>query len=411
MRILLTNNTLAGREGSELYVRDLAIALKRRGHEPIAFSALLGDVSGDLREAAIPVANDLRSIRLRPDVIHGQHHLETMAALARFPGVPAIFVSHGWLPWQEAPPRHPRIRRYVAVDDLVRERLVLEGGIEPADVSVLRNFVDLRRFPPRDPLPARPRRALVFNARATEDNFGTLARAACEREGIELNIHGYASGQVVSDPGTLLRGYDLVFARARSALEAMAGGCAVIVADPHGMAGMVTSGIVETWRKRNFGFSTLTTPLSAEAIGRQLALYDAADAAKVSEIIRRDAGIEPVVDAYESIYAQVAADPCAIDDAAERDAMVVYLQWLSAQPKIPGLSEWSDLKKQHDAAMLSVDALRARLARADAERSEAPRLEGENAGRDSGERESGEASGAPRDGAGRMRGVLARLLK
>lgn len=42
MRVLITNNTLAGRAGSELYVRDLALALLRRGHTPLAYSTNLG---------------------------------------------------------------------------------------------------------------------------------------------------------------------------------------------------------------------------------------------------------------------------------------------------------------------------------------------------------------------------------
>src|SRR5688572_6673820 len=113
MRILITNNTLATRAGSELYVRDLAIELRRRGHEPIAYSPLLGAVAEDLRAATVPVTNDLGTIRLRPDIIHGQHHLETMTALTHFPGVPAINVCHGWIPWQEIPLQHPRIGRYV----------------------------------------------------------------------------------------------------------------------------------------------------------------------------------------------------------------------------------------------------------------------------------------------------------
>src|SRR5436309_3196611 len=58
-----------------------------------------------------------------PDLIHGQHHLETMTALLCFPGTPGIFVCHGWLPWEEAPPRFPRLYRYVAVDAATRERL------------------------------------------------------------------------------------------------------------------------------------------------------------------------------------------------------------------------------------------------------------------------------------------------
>jgi len=368
MRILLTNNTLAWRSGSELYVRDLAIALKRRGHEPVAFSTQLGDVADDLRDAAIPVASDLRAIGERPDVIHGQHHLETMAAIARFPGVPAIYVCHGFLPWQEAPPRHPRIVRHVAVDDLVRERLVLECGVPPEEVSVLYNFVDLSRFPPREPLPDAPRRALVFNGHATEENFGLFAREACAARGIELSINGYASGRVVSDAGGLLRGYDIVFARARSALEAMATGCAVIVADPQGMAGLVTPRNLESLRKRNFGMSTLTNPLTTESLLQEIAKYDPSEASQVRDAVRREAAIDPVVDAYEAIYAAAARRPCDTDETAERDAVVGYFQWLSTQTKMPGLYGWNELRRSHDALSLAVDALRGKLDRVAAER-------------------------------------------
>src|SRR5207237_6736320 len=42
MRILLTNSTLADRSGSELYLRDLAIALRKRDHHSIAYTPLLG---------------------------------------------------------------------------------------------------------------------------------------------------------------------------------------------------------------------------------------------------------------------------------------------------------------------------------------------------------------------------------
>lgn len=60
LTILFTNNTLAGRAGSELWVRDMASSLLVRGHRPIAFSLVIGDVvAGDLRAATIPVVDDL----------------------------------------------------------------------------------------------------------------------------------------------------------------------------------------------------------------------------------------------------------------------------------------------------------------------------------------------------------------
>ena len=106
MRILITNNTLADRAGSELDLLDLRGASRIRGHTPIAYSTHLGAVADELRRATIPVVDNLENLS-PPDIIHGQHHLDTMTALLALPGVPAIYVCHGWAPWQERPPLFP----------------------------------------------------------------------------------------------------------------------------------------------------------------------------------------------------------------------------------------------------------------------------------------------------------------
>src|SRR3954453_20960940 len=103
MRVLLTNNTLAGRAGSELYLRDVAVELMRRGHRPVAYSTELGDVAAEMEGATVAGGRSLDSMGEPPDIIHGQHHYETLTALLRFPQTPAISYCHGWLPWQEAP--------------------------------------------------------------------------------------------------------------------------------------------------------------------------------------------------------------------------------------------------------------------------------------------------------------------
>ncbi|MDP9194496.1 MAG: glycosyltransferase [Acidobacteriota bacterium] len=363
MRILFTNNTLSNRAGSELYVRDLATTFRRRGHELVAYSPFLGDVADDLRSATIPVTNDLRSIRVRPDVIHGQHHMETMAALAHFPGVPAVYVCHGWLPWQESAPRHPRIVEYVAVDATVRDRLIYEDGVDPADVRLLLNFVDLHRFRRRKPLPEKPLRALIFCNTATEDNFGWMVRAACAKRQIYVDIVGYAVERPQRNPEALLPEYDLVFARARSALEAMAVGCAVIVADPRGIGGSVTTSNFDEMRGKNFGIRTLTTPLTTEGLERAIEAYDADESARVSERVRNEADLETVASEYEEIYSaacrRLHAHP--VDGEADREAFAAYLGWLSAQTKRPEMAEWNDLRACLDTALLDVKALRERL--------------------------------------------------
>lgn len=308
MRILLTNNTLAHRAGTELYVRDLALALLARGHQPIAYSRRQGEVGEELRRATVPVLDDLDRTLTPPDLIHGQHHLETMTALARFPGVPAIHVCHGWLPPEEAPPRHPRIRRHVAVDDLVRLRLVDECGIPAERVVTIRNWVDLERFRPRAPLPPVPRRALVFSNLMDEATGLGEVRRACAVEGISLDVAGVACGRPLALPEEVLGGYDLVFSKGRATLEGLAVGAAVILCDTAGLGPMVTSGEFDRLRALNFGVRLLNQPITAAGIARELARYDTADAAEVSRRVRTEAGLAPVVDRYEALYEEVLAE-------------------------------------------------------------------------------------------------------
>lgn len=308
MRVLITNNTLAERAGSEMYVRDLALALLRRGHDPIACSTLLGDVANELRKATVPVVDDLSQVAAAPDVIHGQHHVDAMIAMLHFPQTPAIYTCHGWMPWEELPPKFPTLRHYIAVDDLCAERLQSENGIAPEYIHILRNFVDLRRFHLRAELPEKPARALVFSNSAHENGYlGTIRRALAER-GIAVDAIGAAMQRNTADPEKWLGDYDLVFAKGRSAMEAMACGAAVITCDAVGMAGMVTPKNFATWRRLNFGVRTLNGPITAETILREVDRYDAKHARQVAVRLRAEADMEPVIDEIVKVYER------AIDD-------------------------------------------------------------------------------------------------
>jgi glycosyl transferase family 4 len=332
LRVLLTNCSLIRRAGSELYLAELAGRLLARGHTPIAYSPRLGPVAEALRAATIPVVDRLDAIAEPPDVIHGQHHVETLSALLRFPGVPAVHVCHGWIPWEEIPPRFPRILRYVAVDFTTRERLVSEHGIPPERVEVVLNFVDLARFRPRPSLPAVPRRALVFSNQANESTYLPAVRAACSRFGIALAVAGIASGLATDQPEELLAGYDLVFAKGRAALEALAVGAAVVLCDLTGAGPLVTSRNVDQLRPLNFGIRTLQNPVEPEVLARQIEQYDPEDAAEVSRRIRATAGIEAAADRMIEIYERVLAEHRVRGNPPpeeESRAAADYLQWLN----------------------------------------------------------------------------------
>ena len=305
LRVLITNNTLDTRAGSELYVRDLALGLLRRGHAPVAYSTVLGEVADELTAASIPVLDDLRALSVAPDVIHAHHHLDAMCAMLRFPDVPAVYVCHGWQPWQEQPPVFPAIRRYVGVDDVCTERILTTPGVDAARVRTVYNAVDLTRFGSRTvPLPERPRSALIFSNYATEDNYIGTIREACRAASIErVDVIGRGTGTAVDRPELVLPQYDLVFAKARCALEAMAVGAAVIVADFSGLGGMVTPANVEAMRRLNFGLRAMQRgPLTVESVGGEIARYHAESSTIVSALIRSRADAACTITRFEGLY-------------------------------------------------------------------------------------------------------------
>ena len=304
LRILLTNNTLALRAGSELFLSDVAQGLLRRGHLPVAYSTTLGELGAELQQKTIPVIDDLNALQEPPDVIHAQHHLEAMSAMLHFPETPVVYYCHGWLPWQEQPVVFPNIMTYVAVDDLCRERLLTTSGITSEQVRTLYNFVDLRRYQPRAALPEKPQSALIFSNQASDENYAGMIRAACHARGIErVDIIGENSGNAQSRPEELLSQYDVVFAKARCALEAMAVGCAVVVTERYGVGGLVTSQNMQRLRRLNFGVRTMqAAPLTEASLIDALSGYNAADAAMVSEWIRQESDLEQYLDQLELLY-------------------------------------------------------------------------------------------------------------
>jgi len=99
------------------------------------------------------------------------------------------------------------------------------------------------------------------------------------------------------------------------ALEALAVGCAVVVVDGRGLAGLATSSLVDEWRRNNFGLRLLTREPTTETIMTEIARYDARDAAIVSGRIRELASLSTYLDRVEAIYRDVVATPQVLADA------------------------------------------------------------------------------------------------
>ncbi len=337
LTILFVVAHLADRTGLSLYVQDLAIELHRRGHRPIVYSSRNGAIAVQLRNSTIPVPDQLDAIGAAPDVIHGNNYFETLLALLHFPSSPAVFTCHGWASAKNQPPSHPRIRRFVPVDQTCRDRLLYEHAVVPELIDVQYNFVDMARFAPRPPLPARPSRAFVFSNKLEPEHLQLIIEE-CERRGITLDVLG---SEPIDNPGIVLRNYDLVFARGRSALESMAIGAALIVCGREGMGPMATTQNFDELRSLNFGMRALRAPVTHEDIVRVFETYDAADAMDVSRRVRNQASLDDAVTEMLGTYTAVIDEHRgAVYDRREEDlAIAHFLSQIATRARIRKLRD------------------------------------------------------------------------
>jgi hypothetical protein len=303
LRVLLTNHQLGEPGGSEVNVRDWAIALQRRSHRPIVYAPVLGKTADFLRSRSIPVVDDLSLVTEPPDIIHGSHTPAVLEAIVRFPHVPAIQICQAIGHPMSEPLLLRQVRRHVATDEANRDYLVTEGGVPPERVEILHNAVDIGRIPARQPpLPLRPERALVFTKTQAQV---PIILEACRLAKIPVDTLGRGVDRVILDPEQELVKYDLIFATARSAIEAIASGAATIVVDGRGLAGMATRANLDQLRRDNFGIRSLVHKVTVEGVLAEIDRYNPSDAIQVTEQLRANATVDKQLDALENIYASV----------------------------------------------------------------------------------------------------------
>lgn len=305
MNILMTNNALDTWNGSELYVKEVAGELIKKGHDVVAYSNICGKLAGEMNKSGIRTVNNLNKISKDwpPDIIHGQHHLETMTAIAHFPNVPVVYFCHGWRPWQEKPPIHPRIIEYVTVDLKTLEFMV-KCGVPRQNIKLIHNFVDLERFKQRKPLPIKPEKALIFSNHASENehNYSSLVRQACQKAGIKIESIGLGGGRPVYNPEKILKNYDLIFGVGKSALEALATGLAVVICGEMGVGPMISTKNMKKLRDLNFGVAAMFSEPNADAIFNEISKYNAEDSKALTKKIRSVVDVKWAINKIEKLY-------------------------------------------------------------------------------------------------------------
>jgi len=337
MKILITNHRLSDRTGSELFAAEMAESLRVAGHQVCLFSSLVGALANQIRSDGVSVVTDPSECPFIPDLIHGQHHLETMAALAAWPDTPGIYFAHGSTPWEEHPPAHPRILRYLGTSPRFAWWIARECDVPESSIGVIRNYFDPSQFPTVGSPKDTARRALVFHHTMDPQSEAFAAiREGCETAGWTLDVIGAGFGSTVSSPGAVLPTYALVFAGGRSAIEAMASGAAVIPINATKMASLVTPDTFDSIRDLNFCADSNDPTISVARIEAELGAWDPSKAIAVTHRLRSEATRGGAVTALLGHYREAVeafANGPNPDAQAESQAMARYLLTLTRKVK------------------------------------------------------------------------------
>ncbi len=345
MRILITNVQLDHRTGTEIVVRDLEHGLRERDHEVCVYTPRPGIVSDEITARGGTVVSSLDRVPFVPDVIHAHHNGPATEAALHFPDTPVVFVCHDRGSVNDMAHGVPSVREYVAVDLNCRERLVTEG-VRADSIHVITNAVDIDRFVTRADGAAPIRKAAIFGNNAVNGGFIESVRSACARAGLSLDVFGSGVGRTLDDPERHLAEYDVVFAKARCAIEAMVAGCAVIAVDTAGYGGLVTFADIDWLLDWNVGDRCLQRAHDPSAIDEDLRRIDADDVRRVSELVRARCNLAVALDAYEQVYkAAIAGERAATSPvgASWRDpynAVLAYATDLEAGMRAGG-GTWS----------------------------------------------------------------------
>ncbi len=326
-------------------MRDLESGLRDRGHEVCVYTLRPGVLSDEITARGGTVVNALDLVPFVPDVIHAHHNGPATEAALYFPNTPLVFVCHDRNSCNDMAPGVPSVSEYVAVDLNCRERLAAEG-LHAESIHVIPNAVDIGRLVTRGDVSVPPRKAAVFSNYATDGGFVESIRRACASAGLPLDEFGSGLGRTLDNPESRLAEYDVVFAKARCAIEAMAAGCAVIAVDEAGYGGLVTYADIDWMLDWNVGDRCLQRAHDPVAIAEALQRIDAEDVGRVSELVRTRCSLEASLDAYEMVYKaamegkRASLSPGAASWRDPYDAVLAYATNMEARLRA-GEGAWS----------------------------------------------------------------------
>ena len=270
MRFVLGNRLLDRAGGTEVHLVTVGEQLLRLGHDVCLYSPKLGSFSEAAGRRGLRAVASLDELPASCDVVLAQDTIVSYDLAERYPDALAVYRVCGDVFDFQLPPQLQGVVDLIVVVSDRYERLV-RGCEVQAPVARLRVPIDLDRLVPLSRIAERPRRAALLGNYPERTE---VIAEACRRHGIETLRVGGASQSY--DVATALADVDIVFAKSRAALDAMACGRAVYIFDLFGGDGWVTAQSYGALEADNFAGLATDRIITLEELDRDLDAYDPA---------------------------------------------------------------------------------------------------------------------------------------
>ena len=225
------------RPGARPDLITVANHLQRLGHGVTLVAEKLGATADAARAGGLRVASTETLQAPTCDAILVQDGATSYRLAELLPDVPQLFVAHSEIfDLQQPPQLDGVVAAVVVLNERVADRVRALAHVPP--VVRLRQPVDTDRFAPTGAVAALPKRALVLGNYLRGPRLAALEQA-CREHSLALERVGIP-GELVQDPREQIARADVVFAKGRAILEAMACGRAAYLYDQFGCGGWVT---------------------------------------------------------------------------------------------------------------------------------------------------------------------------
>lgn len=292
--VLITNQFIAARTGSELHALTLARLFEGAGWDVTCFTLLYGyPLQGEFEAAGIRVIT-LGSEELLAnhyDVLFAQHRLaaEHVWNIGRISFGKVIVSVLGYLADAEQPPSFwQEADGFVFVSEETRDHVRAEYSLEGVPEMVFPNYAPAEYFDVTRKLPPSPQTVCALSNHPPQE-LRELVAYARDRN-VQIDLFGYETTSVEVTPG-LIAGYDAVISIGRTAQPCLATGVPFYCYDQFGGPGYITPDNLSRHAYNNFSGRSEQTKRDAAALFSDLiAGYpEAASCAQRLRDIARDA--------------------------------------------------------------------------------------------------------------------------